>query len=132
MAEWVVPLPLVAPDGTTNLPHDYFFRITFFGDPCTDSTGFINRVSGIPWDTLRDISLDFKILRRSLKGKIIKLQLWELYQTRFRQIPSSWYRSNQGIFILYNMTDRESFDNVRRWYQEIDVSYFYSYTLSFL
>lgn len=37
-------------------------------------------------------------------------------QERFRTITNSYYRNANGIIIVYDITDRESFDNVAHWY----------------
>ncbi|ETO26081.1 small rab-related GTPase, partial [Reticulomyxa filosa] len=61
------------------------------------------------------IGVDFKIRTVDL-GKI-----WDTAgQERFRTITSSYYRGAHGIIIVYDITDKESFDNVRQWLFEID------------
>ncbi len=66
------------------------------------------------------IGIDFKIKTILLDGKKVKLQIWDTAgQERFRTITTAYYRSASGILLVYDVTDRESFDNVSRWIRNI-------------
>jgi Ras-related protein Rab-1A len=67
------------------------------------------------------IGVDFKIKTITSEGKTVKLQVWDTAgQERFRTITASYYRGSNGIIIVYDITDRDSFDHVSYWMKEID------------
>ncbi|KAJ3275906.1 hypothetical protein HDV01_006772 [Terramyces sp. JEL0728] len=67
------------------------------------------------------IGVDFKIRTIELEGKTVKLQIWDTAgQERFRTITSSYYRGAHGIIVVYDVTDQDTFTNVKQWLQEID------------
>ena len=58
-----------------------------------------------------------------LNGKNIKLQIWDTAgQERFKNITASYYRGGNGILVVYDITDRESFNNLNSWLIEIEKS----------
>ena len=49
----------------------------------------------------------------------MKLQLWDTAgQERFRSITRTYYRNCAGCLIVYDITNRESFEHVRDWLYE--------------
>jgi Ras-related protein Rab-1A len=67
------------------------------------------------------IGVDFKIRTIELDGKVVKLQVWDTAgQERFRTITSSYYRGAHGIIVVYDVTDKESFESVSHWLREIE------------
>lgn len=55
-----------------------------------------------------------------IEGLRVKLQIWDTAgQERFRTITSTYYRGTHGVIIVYDVTNGDSFANVRRWLEEI-------------
>jgi small GTP-binding protein len=53
--------------------------------------------------------------------KAVTLQLWDTAgQERFRSIAHAFYRNAAGIVLVYDITNRRSWENVRNWAQSID------------
>ncbi|NXC33871.1 RAB42 protein, partial [Campylorhamphus procurvoides] len=49
-----------------------------------------------------------------------KLQLWDTAgQERFRSITRSFYRSAAGVLLVFDLTDRASFERVPEWHREV-------------
>uniref|UniRef100_A0A914XYW0 Uncharacterized protein n=1 Tax=Panagrolaimus superbus TaxID=310955 RepID=A0A914XYW0_9BILA len=67
------------------------------------------------------IGVDFKIRTIEMDGLRIKLQIWDTAgQERFRTITSTYYRGTHGVIVVFDLTNGESFSNVKRWLSEID------------
>ena len=65
--------------------------------------------------------IEFKTKILDLDGKKFKLQVWDLPgQERYRALLIEYYRDANGFVIMFDVTNEESFDNVRTWLQEID------------
>ena len=49
------------------------------------------------------------------------MQIWDTAgQERFKNITASYYRGGNGVLVVYDITDRESFDNLNSWLIEIE------------
>lgn len=67
------------------------------------------------------IGVDFKIRTLEINGERVKLQIWDTAgQERFRTITSTYYRGTHGVIVVYDVTNGESFANVKRWLHEIE------------
>ncbi|XP_055340540.1 ras-related protein Rab-26-like isoform X1 [Paramacrobiotus metropolitanus] len=50
----------------------------------------------------------------------VKLQIWDTAgQERFRSITHAYYRDAHALLLLYDVTSKASFDNIRAWLAEI-------------
>jgi len=62
------------------------------------------------------IGIDFKIRTVEIDNKRCKLQIWDTAgQERFRTITTAYYRGAMGILLVYDITDEQSFANIRNW-----------------
>lgn len=43
-----------------------------------------------------------------------------IFRERYRAITSAYYRNAMGILLIYDITKRESFENLERWLKEIE------------
>merc|ERR1719401_1633191 len=55
-----------------------------------------------------------------LGGRRVKLQVWDTAgQERFHTITQQYYRNAMGVILVYDSTDQDSFNNIRRWAAQI-------------
>ena len=58
--------------------------------------------------------------RLSVRGKLVHLKLLDTAgQERFRLLSSAYYRLAHGIILVYDVTDRASFQAMDHWYNEV-------------
>eukprot|EP00331_Platyophrya_macrostoma_P003503 CAMPEP_0176424454 /NCGR_PEP_ID=MMETSP0127-20121128/10845_1 /TAXON_ID=938130 /ORGANISM="Platyophrya macrostoma, Strain WH" /LENGTH=213 /DNA_ID=CAMNT_0017805511 /DNA_START=32 /DNA_END=673 /DNA_ORIENTATION=+ len=102
---------------------DYLFKLLLIGNSGVGKSCMLMRYSENSFTTnfFNTIGVDFKIKSIVLDQKNVKLQIWDTAgQDRFRTITCSYYKGAQGIMIVYDITDKESFDSVKGWMSEIE------------
>ena len=100
-----------------------FFKILLIGDLGVGKSCVILRyVEGdFPGNIMSSIGVDFKTKQIELDEHSIKMQIWDTAgHEKFRTITTSYYKSAQAIIILYDITQKSSFDHIRNWITEID------------
>ncbi|CEH15061.1 gtp-binding protein ypt1 [Ceraceosorus bombacis] len=106
-----------------NPEYDYLFKLLLIGDSGTGKSCLLLRFADDTYTEsyISTIGVDFKIRSLEFEGKTIKLQIWDTAgQERFRTITSSYYRGAHGIIVVYDVTDQDTFANVKQWLSEID------------
>ena len=106
-----------------NAEYDYLFKLLLIGDSGVGKSCLLLRFADDTYTEsyISTIGVDFKIRTIQLEGKTIKLQIWDTAgQERFRTITSSYYRGAHGIIVVYDVTEMETFNNVKQWLHEID------------
>ncbi|XP_074330119.1 ras-related protein RABD2a-like [Apium graveolens] len=106
-----------------NAEYDYLFKLLLIGDSGVGKSCLLLRFADDTYleSYISTIGVDFKIRTVEQDGKTIKLQIWDTAgQERFRTITSSYYRGAHGIIVVYDVTDQESFNNVKQWLSEIN------------
>lgn len=67
------------------------------------------------------IGVDFRFRTVKIDKKVIKLQIWDTAgQERFRTITSAYYRGADGIIMVYDVTNEESFRHINDWLTEVN------------
>jgi Ras-related protein Rab-1A len=105
-----------------NPDYDFLFKLLLIGDSGVGKSCLLLRFADDTYTEsyITTIGVDFKIRTVEVDGKTIKLQIWDTAgQERFRTITSSYYRGAHGIIVVYDVTDLESFNNVKQWLHEI-------------
>ena len=62
------------------------------------------------------IGVEFGSKNITIKNKIYKIQIWDTAgQETFRSITRSYYKNSVCAFVVYDITNRKSFEDVKSW-----------------
>ncbi|CAL5387727.1 unnamed protein product [Camellia sinensis] len=107
-----------------DIAYDLALKILIIGDSGVGKTSLVlSFTSKYTEYSAPTIGVDFKIKYLTVGGKKLKLTIWDTAgQERFRTLISSYYRSAQGILLVYDVTRRETFTNLSDvWTKEVDL-----------
>ena len=108
---------------SSQLEYDYLFKYLIIGNSGVGKSCLLIRFTDDKYEEgyVTTIGVDFKIKTLIIEGKSVKLQIWDTAgQERFRNIVSSYYKGAQGIMMVYDITDLESFRYLDSWLKEIE------------
>uniref|UniRef100_A0A8C5IJD4 RB39B protein n=1 Tax=Junco hyemalis TaxID=40217 RepID=A0A8C5IJD4_JUNHY len=101
----------------------YQFRVIMLGDSTVGKSSLLRRYTeGAFLDAVNQtVGVDFYVQFVELEpGLQVKLQFWDTAgQERFRSVTRSYYRNSAGGMLLFDITNRTSFESIRQWHQEV-------------
>ena len=106
-----------------NQEYDYLFKLLLIGNSSVGKSSLLVRFVDDVWEEnfVPTIGVDFKLKTLDVNGKKVKLQIWDTAgQERFKNITASYYRGGNGVLVVYDITDRDSFTNLTSWLIEIE------------
>ena len=103
--------------------NEYLFKIYLLGDSGVGKTSLLRIFAGesFPDSFTPTIGVNFRIKPLTLDNNIIKLEIWDITDfDMFWTVFPFFNRGIYGLIFVYDVTNRESFDNLPRWLLEID------------
>ncbi|XP_053985202.1 ras-related protein Rab-43 [Hylaeus volcanicus] len=107
---------------TNDESFDYLFKIVLIGDCGTGKTCVVQRFRSGTFIERHGstIGVDFSMKTVLIDNKKVKLQIWDTAgQERFRTITQSYYRSANGVIVVYDITKRSTFLSLQHWVEEV-------------
>uniref|UniRef100_A0A8C3CHW6 RAB37, member RAS oncogene family n=1 Tax=Cairina moschata TaxID=8855 RepID=A0A8C3CHW6_CAIMO len=106
-------------------PQDYEVagKVMLLGDSGVGKTCFLLQFRDgafLSGTFIATVGIDFRNKVVAVDGVKVKLQIWDTAgQERFRSVTHAYYRDAQALLLLYDITSKMSFDNIRAWLTEI-------------
>ena len=101
---------------------DYLFKVVILGDCAVGKSNILSRIMKNEFSKASKSTISVELSSKYFKidNKIVKINLWDTAgQERYASVTGTYYKGAKGVFIVYDMTRRETFNNVDKWYKEV-------------
>ena len=101
---------------------DIIFKIVLIGDSGVGKTNLLGRYLKKEYkeETKATVGVEFGEKKYELNGLKIKAQIWDTAgQERYKAITSMYYKGAKGALIVFDLSSKNTFQNVEKWYNEI-------------
>ena len=105
--------------------YEMMFKVVIVGDSFVGKTNIMSKYlkNEFHEDSKATVGVEFGSRQFNIDGHIIKAQIWDTAgQERYKAITSAYYKGAKGAFIVYDITRKESFDNVTKWAEQLKSS----------
>ncbi|XP_026171401.1 ras-related protein Rab-26 [Mastacembelus armatus] len=103
--------------------YDIAFKVMLVGDSGVGKTCLLVRFKDgafLAGSFISTVGIDFRNKVLSIDAVKVKLQIWDTAgQERFRSVTHAYYRDAHALLLLYDVTNKASFDNIQAWLTEI-------------
>ena len=117
-------------NSSPNIPHEVFinrniyqFKIILIGDSSVGKTSLVNRFMGFEFQEnyACTINADFKIKSLSIDQSTgAELTVWDTCgQERYRAITRQYFKDANGVILVYDVNNDNSFKGLNNWLNEI-------------
>ncbi|XP_061604410.1 ras-related protein Rab-37-like isoform X2 [Phyllopteryx taeniolatus] len=97
--------------------YDIAFKVMLLGDSSVGKTCILLRFKDgafVGGNFIATVGIDFRNKVVDVDNLKVKLQIWDTAgQERFRSVTHAYYRDAQALLLLYDITSKPSFDNIR-------------------
>ena len=100
-------------------------KLLIIGDSAVGKTSMLLKYTDnfFPESHLATIGVEFKTKDIQYNGYNINLQVWDTAgQERFKSITKSFFRNANGIIFVYDITQKNSFKNVKDWIKDSEAN----------
>jgi Ras-related protein Rab-1A len=98
---------------------EMILKIIIIGDPSVGKTSLLRRIIDNKFSSkyTTTLGVDFSFKHLNINGKQIKLQIWDTAgQEQYRSLITTYYRHTNGVIIVFDLSDMNSFDNIlKNW-----------------
>jgi Ras-related protein Rab-1A len=102
----------------------YRFKVILLGDIAVGKTSILSRFVDDKYtnEYRCNVGVEFKVKSLFLDESTgADLQIWDTCgEERFRTVTRQYYRDSNGVILIFDLTNRNSFDKLESWLQDIN------------
>lgn len=101
---------------------DMVVKIVLIGDSAVGKSNILNRYTKDKFtlNSKSTVGVEFGAKCVTLKDQTIKAQIWDTAgQERYKSVTNAYFKNAKGAFITYDITNKQSFENVESWLTEL-------------
>lgn len=98
------------------------FKFIVIGSSGVGKTAILKRLVDdvFTGESQSTIGVEFIATTIDVDGQPVKLQIWDTAgQERFRSIAKAYFRSAVGVLLVFDLTDRKSFEDLNQWLNDV-------------
>ena len=102
--------------------YDFLFKMILIGDSSVGKSNILLKYLKNEFDqsSKATVGVEFGTKTVEMNDKKIKIQIWDTAgQERYRSITSAYYKGAKGAFVVYDITRRNTFDNIDKWISDL-------------
>ena len=101
--------------------YDYLFKLIIVGDSNVGKTNIMSKYIKDQFNinSKSTIGVEFGAKNLDIDGKIFRIQVWDTAgQETFRSITRAYYKNSVCAFVVYDISNRTTFDNIKTWVED--------------
>lgn len=102
------------------------YKIILLGDTAVGKSNLLLRFTRNSFFTDNKPTIGVEFFSKTVQiqnNKLVKAQIWDTAgQERYQFIASSYYRDSVGALLVYDVSNRKSFDHIVKWLKEVEVN----------
>jgi len=102
--------------------YELLYKVIIIGDTAVGKSNILSRYvkDEFSSNSKSTVGVELGIKFLKIKNTKTKIQIWDTAgQERYRAITSSYFKGSNGCFIVYDITNEASFNNIENWYEQI-------------
>ena len=106
---------------SSNLNFDYLLKFIIIGDSAVGKSNILLRYTNDSFSNefQATIGVEFGAKNLTIDGKTYRVQIWDTAgQEQFRSITRAYYKNSVCACVVYDITNKTSFENIKSWLED--------------